>query len=174
MGEGVCPSRSACLFAEAALGSVGMEKKGIPPTARAIRVTGRYEQGTSLHMSYVPRLHVTDYPGRNMLKEKKLQYFETILRASEYRRFTQTLDKVFIPWEPLIGKSSLHHPPQNSLTACWNGIWPKLQFAHYTVWGYLGPLSCFPGHWNLSVSMFIAGRLPQNVCSCLWQKKFNF
>ena len=142
--------------------------------AHTVRVTGRYEQGTSLHLSYVPRLHVTDQPGCNTLKEKKLQYFETILCASEYRRFTQTLDKVFIPWEPLIGKSSLHHPPQSSLTACWNGIWQKLQFAHYSVWGYLGLLSCFPVHWNLSVSMFIAGRLPRHFCSWLWQKEFNF
>lgn len=52
VGKGVCPSRSACLFAEAALGSVGMEKKGILPAARTVRATGRYEQGTSLHLSY--------------------------------------------------------------------------------------------------------------------------
>lgn len=174
MGEGVCPSRSVRLAAEAALGSVGMEKKGIPLTAHTVQVTGRYEQGTSLCLSYIPRLHVTDQPGRNTLKEKKLQCFETILRASEYRWFMQTLDKVFIPWEPLIGKSSLHHPSQSSLRARWNGIWQNLQYAHYTVWGHLGLLPCFPVHWNLSVSMFIARRLPCHFCSCLWQKEFNF
>lgn len=111
VGAGFCPSRSVCLFAEAALSRAGMEKKGIPPAVRAAHMIGGHEQGTSLHLSYVPRVHITDWPGYNTLKEKKRRYFETILRALEYRQFTQTLDKALIPWQLLTGKSSLCHSP---------------------------------------------------------------
>ena len=75
VGEGICSPRSACLSAEAALGSVGMEEKGIPSAAHAVRVTGRYQQGTSLHLSYIHRLNVTGQPGRNALKEKESATF---------------------------------------------------------------------------------------------------
>lgn len=113
MGEDICPFRSACLLAEPATGSVRMEEKGIHSlAARTERVTARYQRGTSLHWSYIPRLHVTDQPGHNTLKEKKLQYFESILRASGHRCLMWTLDKVFIPQEPLLGKSSLQHCPR--------------------------------------------------------------
>lgn len=110
-GVGFCPSRSVCLFAEAALSSAGMEKKGIPPTVRAAHIIGAHKQGTSPHLSYVPRVHITNWPGYNTPKEKKWRYFETILRALEYRQFTQMLDKALIPCQLLTGKSSLHHPP---------------------------------------------------------------
>lgn len=49
-GVGFCPSRSVCLFAEAALSSAGMEKKGIPPAVRAAHIIGAHEQGTTFEL----------------------------------------------------------------------------------------------------------------------------
>jgi len=87
-----------CLCAEAAQSSVGMEKKSIPPAVRAVHMTAGRERGTFLHLMCIPRIHVTNWPGQNILKEKKLATFQTILCALEYRQLKQTLDKALMPW----------------------------------------------------------------------------